>query len=74
MANIQIRDVPEELHNKLKVQAAKGGLSLNDYLLANILELAALPTWAETSEEIRKLEPYLGPSSAAMIREDRDSH
>ncbi len=74
MASIQIRDVPEELHSALKIRAAKEGLSLNDYLLENILEMAALPTWGEISAEISKLERYGGPSSAALIREDRDSH
>jgi hypothetical protein len=35
-ATIQIRDVPEMLHRKLKARAALAGKSLSDYLLAEI--------------------------------------
>ncbi len=30
---IQIRNVPDDLHRKLKVRAAEGGVALSDYLL-----------------------------------------
>ena len=36
-------------------------------------ELAGKPTIAELMKEIRKREPYTGPSSAALVREDRDA-
>ena len=72
MANIQVRDVPEDVHRTLKSQAALAGQSLNDFLLARITELARLPTIPELAERIRQLEPYDGPSVAELIREDRD--
>jgi len=34
MTMIQIRNVPPELHRKLKVRAAEAGMSLSDYLLS----------------------------------------
>jgi len=71
--HVQIRDVPEDVHRRLKSQAAFEGLSLNEYLLARITEIARLPTLAELSARIRAREPYTGPSSASIIREDRDS-
>ena len=37
---VQIRNVPDTLHRKLKVRAAGSGQTLSDYLLA---ELARLP-------------------------------
>ena len=74
MANIQIRDVPEDVHRKLKADAALAGQSLNEFLLARLLELSRLPSWPELLSRIRERESYEGPSLAAeMVREDRDS-
>lgn len=52
---VQIRNVPPELHRKLKVRAAQAGMTLSDYLLAEIEELAALPTPEEFKERVRTL-------------------
>jgi plasmid stability protein len=72
MANIQIRDVPHDVHRRLKSQAALAGQSLNEYLLARMSELARVPTIPELAERIRERVAYEGPSSAALIRQDRD--
>jgi hypothetical protein len=37
---IQIRNVPEALHHGLKARAATVGMSLSDYLLGELQELA----------------------------------
>ena len=37
---IQIRNVPDALHRRLKSRAALAGMSLSDYLLNEIRELA----------------------------------
>jgi plasmid stability protein len=74
MANIQVRDVPDDVHRKLKSQAALAGQSLNEFLLARLTEMARLPTIPELAERIRQHEPYEdGPSIAGIIREDRDN-
>ena len=73
MPNVQIRGVPEDVHRRLKSQAASEGQSLNEYLLERLTEIARLSTLAELSARIRGREPYTGPSSASIIREDRDS-
>jgi antitoxin FitA len=44
---IQIRNVPETLHHRLKARAALAGKSLSDYLLAEITETAERPTVEE---------------------------
>ena len=44
---IQIRNVPDALHRRLEARAALAGMSLSDYLLAEIKELAAHPTLTE---------------------------
>ncbi len=74
VANVQVRDVPEDVHRRLKSQAALAGQSLNEFLLARLTELARLPTVPELIARIRERgEPYEGPSTADLIREDRDS-
>lgn len=74
MVNVQIRGVPDDVHARLKELAAQRGVSLNEYMLRQISDLARMPTWKEISERIaRHGPPYTGPSSAEIIREDRDS-
>jgi plasmid stability protein len=71
---IQIRNVPDDLHRKLKVRAAEEGLSLSDYLLRMAERQAGRPTIAELTERIRRrgrLE--LGDEPARIIRQMRDS-
>jgi plasmid stability protein len=72
MANVQVRGLPEDVHRRLKSQAALAGQSLNEYLLARLDEIARVPTVPELAERIRARAPYTGPSSATVIREDRD--
>jgi antitoxin FitA len=49
---IQIRNVPDELHRKLKVRAAERGTSLSEFLLAEVEEIADRPTLAELVERL----------------------
>lgn len=71
---IQIRNVPDELHRRVKARAAMSGVSLSDYLLTQTERLAALPTEEELLQTLRSREPLDMPdSSAVLIRQDRDS-
>ncbi len=71
---IQIRNVPDELHRKLKVRAAKAGMTLSDYLLSEIEQIAAKPTLAEMMERLRSREPVeLDEPPDATIRRLRDA-
>jgi plasmid stability protein len=72
MANVQIRDVPDEVHRRLKAQAAMSGQSLNEFLLARMGDIARTPSVAELAGRIRASGLHDGPSSAELIREDRD--
>jgi antitoxin FitA len=72
MPNVQVRDVPDGVHRRLKAQAALAGQSLNEFMLARMTEIASAPTVPELAERIRSRTPYRGPSSADVIREDRD--
>jgi plasmid stability protein len=44
---IQIRNVPDALHRQLKSRAALAGMSLSDYLLNEIRQVAERPTLDE---------------------------
>jgi len=73
MGHIQIRNVPEDVHRTLKARAAKKGVSLSDYLLAQVTELARLPTLEEMTERVRsRSRVRLPKSSAEIIREARE--
>lgn len=70
---IQLRNVPDELHRRLKSQAALAGLALSDYLIREVKKIAERPTAQEMLERLRRLEPYRGRKSPTQIvREERD--
>ncbi len=72
MSTIQIRNVPEELHRRLKARAAESGRALSDYLLEELRELAQRPTMHEWLAEVGRLEtPELSMSPAEAIRAER---
>lgn len=71
---IQLRNVPNALHRGLKARAAMAGMSLSDYLLSEIKEIADRPTLAETRERLHQREPISLPIDAArLVRQERDS-
>jgi len=70
---IQIRNVPTALHRKLKSRAALAGMTLSDYLLKEIGEVAERPTMEELRERLRKRSPVnLSISVAEAVREERE--
>jgi plasmid stability protein len=72
--SVQLRNVPDALHRKLKARAAKAGTSLSGYLLAEIKEIAEVPTLAEFRKRLRRLKPVTADLDAARIpREHRDA-
>jgi plasmid stability protein len=71
---IQIRNVPDSLHRKLKARAAEAGKSLSDYLLAEIRRVAALPTRDEMLARIHSRSRIeLKVPAADVIRRERES-
>ncbi|HKO05253.1 MAG TPA: hypothetical protein VJW51_10915 [Candidatus Acidoferrales bacterium] len=71
---IQLRNVPDAIHRTFKSRAALAGMSLSDYLLGELRQIAERPTLQEMCERLRKREPVNLPVSAAqMVREARDS-
>ena len=80
MATIQVRNIPEEVHRVYRVRAAAAGMSLQEYLLAEIVRGAALRTPDEVATEVgaalrdQGTEGYSAVSSADVVRADRESH
>ena len=71
---IQVRNVPDGVHRTLKAQAAMAGMSLSDFLLAEIRHLAERPTVAELRERLRHRSRIANPLSAAeAVRRERDA-
>jgi len=71
---IQLRNVPDALHRHLKARAAMAGMSLSDYLLTEIKEIAERPTLAEMRERLHERERIsVKLDTARMIREERDA-
>jgi plasmid stability protein len=69
---IQIRNVPAELHRKLKSRAALEGISLSDYLLNEIRQVAERPTLQELAERLEARTPVnYRISPARILREER---
>jgi plasmid stability protein len=70
---VQLRNVPESLHRTLKARAAMAGMSLSDYLLAEIRRAAESPTIAELRERLESRTPVTSRVPAAdAVREERD--
>jgi plasmid stability protein len=70
---IQIRNVPDEVHRKLKIRAAKEGVTLSELLAREARRLAEEPTLEELRERLLSLPRVkVRTSAAAMIRQERD--
>ena len=71
---IQLRNVPDALHRTVKARAAMAGMSLSDYLLAEIRKVAERPTLEELRERLHRRERVrLTVSAARAVRAERDS-
>ncbi len=71
---IQIRNVPAPLHRTLKVRATEAGMSLSDYLLREMEQVARRPTIHELLARIQaRGQPRGRIDSVALIRADRES-
>ncbi|MBX3485692.1 hypothetical protein [Phenylobacterium sp.] len=74
MTMIQVRNVPEELHRRLKARAAMVGLSLSDMLLREMKAVADRPTLEEMRARLAALPPVvISETSAEAVRAERDS-
>jgi antitoxin FitA len=70
---IQLRNVPDRLHRKLKRRARIAGMSLSDYLISEIERSAQRPTLHELLRRLSRrgrVNPRVSPADA--VRAERD--
>jgi len=71
---VQIRNVPDALHRRLKSRAALAGMSLSDYLLSEIRQVAERPTLDELRARLlsrMETDPSVAPAEAVRAERDR---
>ena len=70
---IQVRNVPDEVHRKLKSRAALAGMSLSAYALAELQSSLDRPTTDELMQRLKARVPVsVNPRPADLIREERE--
>jgi plasmid stability protein len=68
-----VRNVPDDLHRRLKARSAELGLSLSDYLLFEMRRIAERPTREELLERIAQRAPVRArPRAADAVRAERE--
>lgn len=71
MSTMQIRGVPEDVSRTLKARAAAAGMSLSEYLLAEVTRIAERPTLSELTERIERRPVCPLPPVAEALRAER---
>lgn len=74
MSSIQIKNVPDEVHRVYRRRAALAGKSLQEYLLAELIENASHPTLDEVLDRAGQRTGGRLPASFAVehLRADRE--
>ncbi|MFQ5665062.1 MAG: hypothetical protein ACE5I7_01395 [Candidatus Binatia bacterium] len=71
---IQIRNVPEQVHRRLKVRAASEGISMSEYVLRQIKRSLDRPNRDELLRRVAELPPLkVRPPAARALREEREA-
>lgn len=75
MPHLQLKDVPQGLHDALRSRAGADGVSMREYVLRLIeADLGRPATWAETLDRLGSVPPA-GPGSprgAELVRRGRE--
>jgi len=74
MKMVQIRNVPDEVHRRLKARAAMEGKSLSELALAELTRSLERPTRRELIERVQARErAAVSQSPADALRAERDA-
>ena len=71
---IQVRNVPVALHRTLKARAALAGMTLSDFLLAELRRVAERPTLEELRDRLKarsQVTPREPPAEAVRAERER---
>ncbi len=70
---VQIRNMPDDLHRKLKSRAAQAGMSLSDYLISEASRWSDGPTVEELRARMAARKPvHLSESPTKALRAERE--
>jgi antitoxin FitA len=67
MKTLQIRNVPDDVHRRLKARAAREGRSLSEFALSELRRSLERPTWDEWLERVRRDPPVEGLTSEEIV-------
>jgi antitoxin FitA len=71
---IPVRNVPDDLHRRLKARAALAGMSLSEYLLQELKHAAARPTAEELRARLqRRTAVHPQEQVVDAVRAERDA-
>lgn len=71
---IQIRNVPEEMHRRIKARAALAGMSMSELILQELEKLLQRPTREDLLDRLARLpEVDLDPAPAEVLHAERES-
>lgn len=74
MKMLQIRNVPDDLHRRLKARAALEGKSLSELALGELRRSLERPTRRELTERVEARErAAVSEGAAAAVRAERDA-
>lgn len=74
MKALQVRNVPDDVHRRLKARAAAAGQSLSEYVLKELERAVQRPTTDELIERVRALGPSgVDESGADAVRAERSA-
>lgn len=73
MKTLQIRNVPEDVHRRLKSRAALEGRSLSEYALFELARALERPSRRELLERVRSRSSVDGVDVVEIVREEREA-
>lgn len=72
MKIIQVRDIPDETHRRLKIRAAEEGTTISNLVRTQLVQMADRPTWSEVRQRIEDLGPVeLNKRTAEIVNRGR---
>jgi antitoxin FitA len=63
---VQIRNMPDDVHRRLKARAVANGMSLSEYLLRELTKVSEQSSWQEVAERAR----LRGPAESLLSPEE----
>lgn len=72
MANVHVRDIPDEVHEQLKARAVAEGRSVNEVIVRALKGAAGRPTPEQFAEQMRRQRGGGVPAIAEVAAAVRD--